>query len=272
MNGELAALIALSLHGNDWLASESRAAPDLDTANSAFQYVATVQATSPQRRLLGTRTWTAEGVAAWLRFVKDTKARRLYLVIGGSPSSGLPDPVAASFANGGRWALVSDGSTPRLWRSQWAVQDRNRPDQRIWAVRLIGDPLRRPWRAEPPASLSVARDDLRSALETIRAFAERAELTTWAAWFGEALDLLAAPEPLIPYNPDLAPATISVESRQLLAAAVKAWVFGGMGSWNDLGFDDEALQAEYAQRTGVLYGSVLAAFVAVAGVPLRRAE
>lgn len=39
MNGELASLVALCLCGNEWLSANAEAAPDLDSANSAFQFV-----------------------------------------------------------------------------------------------------------------------------------------------------------------------------------------------------------------------------------------
>lgn len=267
MNGELAALIALCLHGNDWLASGIGRAPALDTENSTFRYVERVHVTCPQRRLLGTRTWEADGVAEWLRFVKDSGGRRLSLVVGGAQPADLPDPVAASFANGGRWALIDDATTPRLWQSHWAVHDRNRTDQRIWAVQLTASPLSQSWRARPAPS--SPRDDLRAALDAIRGFAQGdVDLADWATWFTEALRLLDTPEPVIPYNPDLAPEDFPLESRQLLAAAVKSWVFGGMGSWNDIAYSDAARGAEYDHRTNELYRSVLAALIAVTRGPL----
>ncbi|MBO1740800.1 hypothetical protein JNB50_18965 [Leifsonia sp. TF02-11] len=134
-------------------------------------------------------------------------------------------------------------------------------------MQLTGVPLDRSGVVQPPSS--SARDDLRAALDAIKGFAERdVDIAEWASWFTEALGLLDAPEPAIPYNPDLAPEGLPLESRQLLAAAVKSWVFGGMGSWNDLAYSDAARGAEYDQRTDELYRSVLAALIAVTGGPL----
>jgi hypothetical protein len=42
---------------------------------------------------------------------------------------------------------------------------------------------------------------------------------------------------------------------------VGAFVFGGMGSWNDCGFDDRKLQAQYEQVTKKLYVAVMDALV-----------
>jgi len=44
--------------------------------------------------------------------------------------------------------------------------------------------------------------------------------------------------------------------------AVKAWVFGGVGSWNDVYYQDPEAAAEYAAVSRNLYGAVLLALVA----------
>lgn len=67
-----------------------------------------------------------------------------------------------------------------------------------------------------------------------------------------------SPSPEPPYHPDMLPQTgYSVEARQLLAMATRSWVFGGMGSWNDVGFGDPDVQAEYEEITSRLYGAVV---------------
>jgi hypothetical protein len=45
--------------------------------------------------------------------------------------------------------------------------------------------------------------------------------------------------------------------RQLLAASVAGFVFGGMGSWNDHGFSDRESQARYERVTSQLYAAVM---------------
>ncbi len=48
----------------------------------------------------------------------------------------------------------------------------------------------------------------------------------------------------------------SLDARQLLAMASRAWVFGGMGSWNDIGFTDAARNEEYRRVSQELYRAV----------------
>lgn len=52
-------------------------------------------------------------------------------------------------------------------------------------------------------------------------------------------------------------------ARQVFAAAVGAWVFGGMGSWNDFFVEDENLRQRYEEVSESLFRSALAAFEAV---------
>ncbi len=42
-----------------------------------------------------------------------------------------------------------------------------------------------------------------------------------------------------------------------MAASVAAFVFGGMGSWNDTGFADREMQARYERVTRQLYIAVM---------------
>jgi hypothetical protein len=48
----------------------------------------------------------------------------------------------------------------------------------------------------------------------------------------------------------------------LLAAAEAAWVFGTMGSWNDIGFTDKSLQSEYDAISDRVFDLVVQSAVA----------
>jgi hypothetical protein len=61
----------------------------------------------------------------------------------------------------------------------------------------------------------------------------------------------------------------SREARQLLSACERAWVFGGMGSWNDLGFREGDLQRRYDQVTPSLYEAVVGGIAAAVNEPLQ---
>lgn len=66
-----------------------------------------------------------------------------------------------------------------------------------------------------------------------------------------------------PYHQDLFPhCCFDDASRRLAAMAQTAWAFGGMGSWNDLGFPDRTIHIEYEQLTGDLFATVMLACLA----------
>ena len=78
--------------------------------------------------------------------------------------------------------------------------------------------------------------------------------------FADALEVLDHPSPEA--ETGLTPRGCFPESEAMLQAAMASWVFGGMGSWNDLGFDGAARE-EYEKVSADLYG-ILNEVIAVA--------
>ncbi len=69
--------------------------------------------------------------------------------------------------------------------------------------------------------------------------------------------------PVPPYFPDILPEEgYSLGARRLLASAMQSWVFGGMGSFNDLGYQDGETNDEYERIADSLYDSVSTAILA----------
>ena len=94
-------------------------------------------------------------------------------------------------------------------------------------------------------------------------FSTAQALSTWSGVLDGALRLAADEQAEIPYHPDLLPPETDSLRRRLMAAACQAYVFGGMGSWNDIWFDGDA-GAEYEVVTRSLYQAVMSAVDAVA--------
>jgi hypothetical protein len=259
VNGQLANVIALALHGSAWLADPTADVPDLERSNSTFQYVRRTRFELPPSRWR--RRSASVGSREWLSSLRANGTTRLWLVI----PEATPGPVephhAAGFSNGGRWGLLATGGRPTSWFPDWDVHDLHAADNRIWDVRFVGsraDDGAPPDR--PPSAASLT--DLVSALVAIREFARDHGLDFWAERFDVAIGHAGADSPEIPFHPDLAPpSTLSAEARRLLAAGSQAWVFGGMGSWNDLGLDDPSAADPYQQVSRELYARMLTAFV-----------
>ena len=260
MNGELAEVIALVTHGTVWLSDRIEPPPSLET-NTTFQYVRTVRFIE--------RDFTATDVGTWLRHLADWGVSRIWLGTGRPrhrPFDWADERMLSAFSGGGTWFLLATGaSRAQAWQATWKVGHRDAPDHRIWDVVYessgVGD-------APERSSLAGATERLRTSLTETRAFALENDLSVWADWFDRALAASGADAPEAPYHPDMMASEFPAGARRLAAAAAHSWVFGGMGSWNDLGFESKQDHGRYEALSRELYGAVLDAFVAAANVDL----
>ena len=104
--------------------------------------------------------------------------------------------------------------------------------------------------------LETTHAALEAVLQQIAAFADAHGLAGFAGCFRRGLAALESALPLEGAAPHAHPSTtwlaLPLAARQLRAASNAAWVFGGMGSWNDMGFDGDT-QTEYERLTGELW-------------------
>jgi hypothetical protein len=254
VNGELAQLICIATHGSKWLRDDGPP-PELEAENSTFQYVAQTIFHLPRRRLVG-RAEESTSIAEWLRGRRAAGVDGISLGIAGLPSE--PDQHAlAAFSNSGGWGLIAHG--PRhseAWHATWTVGDREAPDRRIWMVNYTGTRLA----PTLPQQVEVSRadDTLRERLRAAAEFAAEQGLDSWTDWFKRAL----MTEDVIPYHPDMLPPDYDPTRRRLAAMATQAFVFGGMGSWNDVYYDGADARGRYEAVTRDLYDAVLTALIA----------
>ncbi len=113
--------------------------------------------------------------------------------------------------------------------------------------------------ALPIQKLSVVKNQLKQAVSQAEKFAKRPDVNAinWADWFAKSLELLDSSSPTIPFHPDMIPNSgFTLEACQVLASAAQSYVFGGMGSWNDLGFQKSEINKEYERVTKELYEAV----------------
>ena len=83
----------------------------------------------------------------------------------------------------------------------------------------------------------------------------------WAGIFDRSRKILEEFEPS--ESDDFIPDGIySKEARQLIQAAFASWVFGGMGSWNDLAFNGED-GVQYASLSKQLYEAICSSMASV---------
>jgi hypothetical protein len=146
--------------------------------------------------------------------------------------------------------------------AHWEVWNQNAPHQRIWRVNYdlvasqAGSPPVGPDRSDVTA-------EFKAALTRIHTFSQRHNCGEFTDCFRRALAALSGSQTRHGHHKDLCvPGTLSALSEAMLDAAQSAWVFGGMGSWNDMGFDG-ADAKEYERVSEQLF-SVLNEAICVA--------
>jgi hypothetical protein len=149
------------------------------------------------------------------------------------------DRMTAAFVGGGGiWTLETlhaDG-TSAFWTADWIVWNQDAPERRIWRVMYTAGPPGPTSRGDSP-DIVAQTATLREALVDILAFAESHECEPFTGMFRHAIAALDATGTR-GYHRDLAPAGILTDAElRVLDACQIASVFGGMGSWNDLGFE-----------------------------------
>lgn len=216
----------------------------------------------------------ADDPVAWLSLLRraGTSGLRLHQLARNHPL--VSDRMSAAFAGGGgRWIVEArHGQQSDLWEAKWVVGDQRDPERKIWDVAYYRvDKDRAPLPIAVDDSLATLKSQLDDALTEIEAFAMRQQgLENFAEVFCDAKAALASdPSSAGSFHSDIAAgADFPMEAPQLLAAAEAAWVFGGMGSWNDIvlqgqdGVDYERVsEALFAAVNRAILGAVNASYV-----------
>jgi hypothetical protein len=251
----MAQAAALTIFGNDVLRGYPR--DDFWPASTVFRFCKDVRfqtlhgdPDAPGERLF------AVSPTQWMSRLADagTVGLLIHHVAGDDPQ--ISDRLSVGLVGGGRRWLIETRQRHQsdIWEARWDVGTRDDPDRKIWNVayyRVGSSVAHMPLQVR---SLPLLQRDLRITLSGIEAFASRNQLTGFAKNFRDAIDILASEEPLSGvHHSDLAPtAGTSLEAKQLLGAVQAAWVFGGMGSWNDLGFKGQD-QHDYEQLSDELF-------------------
>jgi|GEM_PF-3431743 len=273
MNGEMANLICLTTFGNQYLRGpKSAKAPELVKTNSTFIFTSRIDF----YEVKGTRRYPrefhiAKGTREWFQYLRKKGVTRLRLAAVGYNDKRpyMPDRVAVAFAGCANWAVVSESKEGDM---VWILQDFTIKDfsytskvKRIWESEVRGYTAKIPLR-DPPISIDAAETALRDALVQIIRFSKlKSPVRDWVPSFNSALAALDEKKtPSFRYWDDLAPKRwMSMRTKRLVAAAERSWVFGGMCSWNDVGytFKSHPYHKEYTRVSNLLYVAMIDALV-----------
>ena len=245
MNGTIAQLVALTCYGNTYLAGQ--ATPQFYPTNSTVQFCERVSFVTCGTTFFGfgkpKETEVAHDPDSWFAYLKGRGAKGLRLSRTPQNKPGISDRMSSGFVGGGGYWEI-DVILPKgeyeVWMARWEVGNQKAPDNRIWRV-TYGRVLTGKADLFPMPELSSAIRELHESLKEVRLFSGQHKLDGFTKSFDDALDTIDTKgEKKHGYHQDIAPkGFLPAEAETLLDACQKAWVFGGMGSWNDMGFEGE---------------------------------
>lgn len=265
MNGPVAQFVSLVCHGNSYLRGDR--SRRIYPGNSTFQFCDRVAFVSIGRSWFGKpkETMVAPDPDAWFAHLAARGARGVRLLRRSQDLAWISDRMTAGLAGGGGdWMMaVRYAGKTEYWTSRWDVWDQDAPLQKIWRVRYFLASTHRS-EPEPRRRLEGALPALKLALEQIHAFAKRKDCRGFMDCFQRATLTLERAMPLYGYHRDLCPEDMATPAAlAVLDAAQSAWVFGGMGSWNDLAFEGEDSK-DYERVSAELFSTLNDAICAAA--------
>ncbi|TFH09254.1 MAG: hypothetical protein E4H14_04795 [Candidatus Thorarchaeota archaeon] len=215
----------------------------------------------PIDKIAGSTKVIASDTNNWFKYLKDMGAKQLKLFYKKSSHIDLPDHITTAFVGGGsQWLIeVQFDNSSDLYLSEWYPSTEiGLNTSKAHCVRFNHDIAHLDDVSE---SVQKAREKLSKSLQDLADFARKFDYArNWVNNFNNALMTLQEFEPSM--SDEFLPLGMySKEARQLIEAAFASWVFGGMGSWNDMNFG-ETNHAKYESLSESLYTTLCEAIVA----------
>jgi hypothetical protein len=189
-----------------------------------------------------------EGVYAadphnWFERLKKEGVSALRMSYGPSAGNKIADRMLVGLVGGGgKWLIEARAPEHSdFWESRWLVGNKNSADKRIWRVSYIRIATSTPSYRDYPENLERLKDEMRENLLAIAQFSRSQNLDWFTKAFESGLSRLDSRTPFEGlYHKDIVPVDfLPLAAEQLLGSAEPAWVFGGIGSWNDQGFEGQ---------------------------------
>ena len=266
--------LSLTAYGSAFLARPASGIPELFPTSSVFRFTHSIEFWRHARRFGVFRADECVGdrCAPWYADLRTRGALTIRLGrSAATPRNRVLAPHVEAGFSGGLDTVMAVRFADRhcaLWSGRWAVTARKHPEQRIWSVKVHG--VRTHASPYEGPDLFAATGRLDAALEAVLSLvAGRRYFESWERTFRNARACLFSSAREIEYHPDLLPSEdYDLQARRLLAAASQAWVFGGMGSWNDVALEDDG---RYKPFTIELFEAVLDAVLAAANSRMKPA-
>ncbi len=271
MQGPIAQALALSCVGNAFLRGKDVSGfwPDA----SVFRFSKSCEF----RRLDGDRdALIAADPMAWFETLHAYKGLRLHTAPrqrGPQQTLAINERQSVGFVGGGpAWLIEAIGAERSvLWQGHDRLGDRNDPEHKIWLNTYLMSGEIAP-QTHTQVNLQDASRALEDALREIESLATAAA-PDWSATFTNARAVLGAQTPEsgygAGYHADIADyAGFDKDQRRMLGAVSAGWVFGAMGSWNDM-VVSAAHTMDYERISEQLFGALIDAICALANATLK---
>jgi hypothetical protein len=262
MTGVLAQLVSLTSYGNQCIGS-GQFPLYYYPQHSTFKFCNKVDFLQLRD---GQETVLCPNPNSWFGYLKLSACQklRLYYQPAAKREGAMEHQLAGMIGGNGVWLIetIYEGSS-NYWSNRWLVTQKEDTEKKIWSVDHALTHVQQPTN-DLQYDLAETSADLSIVLSDIAAFARQHKMSNWAKIFEKALARLTSDDPVGDYyHHDLIVGeNYSLQARQLLFGAASAWVFGGMGSWNDEGFNDAGDQQSYEILSARLYGAVNRSIVA----------
>ena len=268
MTGTIAQLVSLVSYGNECITTR-KTAVEYYPGNSTLTFCNLIDFRRFKKRFFFSKNKevvVAKNPGEWFELLVRDECKKLRLHYQGSEVESMaPDyKLAGLVGGGGTWLIETVfNNHSDYWANRWEVTRRDDPDRKIWSVNYGQIASNQPT-YNINIDLNNARRVLNTVLGEIKDFATQQELTGWVSVFDKAINTLSSDTPHLEYyhNDLIIRKKYSLMAQQTLFAAGNAWVFGGMGSWNDLGFETAEDQASYEDLSKKLYGAIIQGILA----------
>ena len=264
MVGTVAQMISLISNGNDYFSTKVENKELMLSSTFQFCRFLTFKVKTADKTIYGGNEIIIGDPYEWMRYIENDGCINLRLLYRRSDNEkSAPDYMTAGFiGGGGQWfieAVYADKSV--LWASRWIANKFGAQDNRIWEVTYMNIGTKdMPENAKD--CLNSAKNDLMKSLIDIEKFAIDTNRGEWSERFRSAITELEDSEQNAGYCSDLLiDKNYSLAARQLLAGAQKAWVFGGMGWWNDFIYKNKEDQTINENLSAELYYNICNAIV-----------
>ena len=268
MNGNLSQQVALVSFGNEFLKTKI-IDDNFYPNNSTFQYCNSVEFMDFKKAFFSSKVKevsVANNPIEWFKFLRNEGCKKLALNFQHSKDQSFaPDYKLAGFVGGGGSWLIEAiyNNYSNYWADKWEVTNKEAADRKIWGVKYGVIAKTKPI-TDMHYDLIETRNSLDAILLEIKELATRHNLDNWVNIFQKAHNTLESPIPNLEYYHDdlIITKNYPLAARQLLFAAGLAFVFGGMGSWNDLAFEMGDESETYRSLSSKLYDEINKSIIA----------